>query len=224
MALNYARMKKDEIIWLANHKCKAHGVRYIEHPQCYLKENPEQQKTGFIDIEASQLTADWGITLCTTITPLDSNDTYVRTITKDELYSDTTDKELIRDVVVEMRKYDRLIGYYASNMRFDIPFLRTRAVHHNLDFPSFGEIVMEDLFPVIKYKFKLRSNRLDSALEALLGSSKKTRWLWRHWLRAVQGNKESLDYIEDHCIKDTQEMKRLYQKIYKFSRKASTSL
>jgi DNA polymerase elongation subunit (family B) len=224
MPVNFARMKKEEIIWMANHRCVAHGVQYTSHPNCYLIENPEKQRTGFIDIEASQLTADWGITLCVSILPLDEPKGFVRTITKAELFSDDCDKALLKDVVKEMRTYDRLIGYYASNMRFDIPFLRTRAIHHDLDFPGFGEIVMEDLFPIVKYKFKLRSNRLDSACEALLGHTTKTRWLWKHWLRAIQGKQESLDYIEDHCIKDTEEAKRLYQKIFKFTRKGNTSL
>lgn len=222
--MNLARMKKDEIIWLANHRCIAHGIRYIEHPACWERERIEDQKTGFIDIEASQLKADWGIALCVSILDLNSDHNFVRTITKEEVFSDSVDKSLIKDTVKEMRTYDRLIGFYASNMRFDIPFLRTRAVFHNLDFPGFGEIVMEDLYPVIRYKFKLSSNRLNNACEALLGHTNKTHWLWKHWLRAVQGNQASLDYIQDHCIKDTQEVKRLYQKIYKFSRKGNASL
>jgi len=224
MPVNFARMKKDEIVWMANHRCAAHGVQFTSHPNCYLIEHPEQQKIGFIDIESSQLTADWGIALCVSILPLESDKGFARTIKKSELFSDDIDKNLIKDVVKEMRTYDRLIGYYASNMRFDIPFLRTRAVHHDVDFPGFGEIIMEDLYPIVRYKFKLKSNRLDSACEALLGGSNKTRWLWKHWLRAIQGKQESLDYIEDHCIKDTQETKRLYQKIFKFNKKGAASL
>jgi uncharacterized protein YprB with RNaseH-like and TPR domain len=224
MSLNFARMKKEEIIWMANHRCLAHGIRYIEHPACWTREHPDQQKVGFIDVETSQLTADWGIVLCVSILPSEGDKAFLRTVTKKELYSDSIDKALLIDTINEMRKYDRLIGYYSSNYRFDIPFLRTRAIHHNLDFPSFGEIVMEDLYPVIRYKFKLKSNRLDNACEALLGDTTKTKWLWRHWLRAVQGDKEALDYIADHCLKDTQEVRRLYQKIYKFSRRNSTSL
>jgi DNA polymerase elongation subunit (family B) len=158
------------------------------------------------------------------ILDLDSDENFIRTITKEEVYSPTVDKELMKDVIVEMRRYDRLIGYYASNMRFDIPFLRTRAVHHSLHFPEFGEIIMEDLYPVIKNKFKLSRNRLDNACEALLGKSHKTHWLWRHWLKAIQGNQESLDYITDHCKRDTSELKRLYKKIYKFSKKGGASL
>jgi uncharacterized protein YprB with RNaseH-like and TPR domain len=222
--MNFGRMKKDEIVWMAVHSCKAHGVKYINHPACYVREEPDKQKTGFIDIESTQLRADWGIVLCVSILDLNSTHNFVRTITKKEVHSKDLDKNVVRDAVVEMRKYDRLIGYYASNMRFDIPFLRTRAVHHDLDFPAFGEIIMEDVFPVIKYKFKLSRNRLDNACEALLGKSEKTHWLWDHWLKAVQGDAASLKYIEEHCKIDTKVLKQLYLKIYKFSKRNSASL
>ncbi len=225
MTINFARLRKDEIVWMACHKCKAHNNRYIEHPACYLKENPDKEHAGFIDIESSNLNADWGICLCVSILDLHSDELYTRIITKEEVFHKTLDKELLKDVLKEMRKFDRLIGYYASNMRFDIPFLRTRAVHHNIDnFPGFGEIVMEDLYPIVKYKFKLSSNRLENACEALLGSSNKTKWLWKYWLKAIQGDQKALDYITDHCRRDTEETKKLYRKIFKYNRKQNTSL
>jgi DNA polymerase elongation subunit (family B) len=221
--INFSKMKKQELVWMSNHYCRHHNT-YITHPNCYVTERPESQKVGVIDIESSQLRADWGITLCVAIADLKSDDVYARTITKKEVFSDTIDKELLKDVVAKMRTYDRLIGYYASNMRFDIPFLRTRCVFHDIPFPQYGEIIMEDLYPVIKNKFKLSSNRLANACEALLGESNKTHWLWKYWLRAIQGQQEALDYIEDHCIKDTQETKRLYMKVYNFNREVNASL
>jgi uncharacterized protein YprB with RNaseH-like and TPR domain len=221
--MNLGRLKKSDLVWMATHHCK-HRMPYISHPRCYEVECPDEQKTAFIDIETSQLKADWGIVICVSILDLNSDYNFVRTITKKEVYSKDLDKALVNDVIDEMRCWDRLIGYYAANMRFDIPFLRTRAVLHGLDFPAFGEIIMEDMYPVIRYKFKLSRNRLDNACEALLGKSEKTHWLWAHWLRAVQGNKASLQYIEDHCKIDTQELKKLYKRVYKFNRVAGTSM
>lgn len=224
MGLNLARMRKDEIVWMANHKCKKHSVSYINHPNCFILENPDKQNVGIIDIEASQLKANWGIALCVSILDLHSDKNFVRIITKKELFSESLDRALLKETIVEMRKYDRLIGFYASNMRFDIPFLRSRAVYHDLDFPSFGEIVMEDLYPIIRYKFALSSNRLETACRFLLRGTEKTHWLEKQWLRAIQGNQKALDYIKDHCIKDTKETRRLYQKVFKFSRRNNTSL
>lgn len=224
MALNYARMKKAEIIWMANHKCKAHNTRYIEHPNCYVKENPDRQKIGFIDIEASNLKADFGLTICVSILDIDEEKPWNRCLTKEEVFNETLDKPLLKEVVKEMRKYDRLIGYYAANGRFDIPFLRSRCLFHNVDFPEFGEIVMEDMFPIIKYKFALSRNRLDTACRFLVGESEKTHWSGKHWVRAIQGNEESLKYITDHCDKDVTDLRKLYRKVFKFSRKINTSI
>lgn len=217
------RMKKQDIVKLSKWHCE-HGETGLTHYNCWLKANPTEMKVGVIDIEASQLRADWGIVLCVSIADLDSDHIFVRTITKKEVFSESIDKKLLEDVMEEMRKYDKLIGFYASNMRFDIPFLRTRCVIHGIAFPEFGEIIMEDLYPVIKYKFKLSSNRLGNVCEALLGNTTKTHWLWKHWLRAVQGKQASLDYIEQHCIEDVKETKRLYQKVYQFNKVASASL
>lgn len=221
--MNLAKMKKDEIIWMNNHHCK-HKISYLQHPNCYKVECPDKQRVGILDIEASQLKADWGIVLCVSIRDLNSDKKWVRTITKKELFSDDMDKALVKDVIKEIRNYDRLIGYYISNMRFDIPFLRTRAVHHGLDFPGFGELVVEDLFPVIKYKFQLSRNRLDNACRTLLGDSKKTHWAGKYWLKALQGDATALKYIENHCEIDTAETKRLYMKVYNYSRRNNASI
>ncbi len=224
MTINFARLRKDEIVWMACHKCKAHNNRYIEHPACYLKENPDKEHAGFIDIESSNLNADWGICLCVSILDLHSDELYTRIITKEEVFHKTLDKELLKDVLKEMRKFDRLIGYYASNMRFDIPFLRGRSTHHSLDFPNYGEIVMEDLYPSVKYKFRLSRNRLENASRFLVGETSKTHWSGKYWIRAIQGDPEALAYIEDHCKKDVQDLKKLYMKIFKYSRKQRTSI
>ena len=224
MGLNLARMKKDEIVWMANHKCKKHSVSYIQHPNCFILENPDKQNVGIIDIETTQLKANWGIVLCVSILDLNSEKNFVRIITRKELFSEGLDKALLRETIAEMRKYDRLIGYYASNMRFDIPFLRSRAVYHDLDFPGFGEIVMEDLYPSIRYKFRLSNNRLETACRFLLHGTTKTHWMESQWLRAIQGNQKALDYIKAHCIEDTKETRRLYGKVFPFSRRNNASL
>ena len=57
------RLKKKEILWLYEHHCK-HGHRYLEHYNCYLQEHPEViEKVGFLDIECSNLDANWGVML-----------------------------------------------------------------------------------------------------------------------------------------------------------------
>src|ERR1700722_20694471 len=59
-----AYMKKDEILRLAGLRC-THRHTYLEHYSCYLDELGEggPPKVGFLDIETSNLDADFGIIL-----------------------------------------------------------------------------------------------------------------------------------------------------------------
>ena len=60
--LNLNRMKKDDIIWLAKHKCK-HSHSYLEHQKCLENEQPDmspvRERVGFLDIESTGLNANW---------------------------------------------------------------------------------------------------------------------------------------------------------------------
>ncbi len=220
MTVPIHRLKKTEIMWLNKHKCK-HGHTYLEHWSCYEKENPDNMRTGFLDIEASNLKGDFGICLCYCIKDEKSDKIYSRIITKEELRT-SLDTENIKQCIEDMSKFDRLIGYYSS--RFDIPFLRTRAVILGVDFPEFGSIIHNDLYFLIRNRFSLSSKRLDAACRALLGSTSKTRLDGVHWIKALSGDKEALDYILDHCKHDVLELERLYKVAIDFGRRTDTSL
>lgn len=224
--MNYQKMKKAEILWMTTHKCEAHHVKYIEHPNCYEREHPDKTKVGIIDIEASNLKADFGVVICYAIQDLATDDIISRIATKKELFDRKRqpDYAVMKDLCDDMRKFDRLIGYYCSDGKFDIPFLRSRAVAQNLDFPGYGEVIMEDVWPIIRYKFCLSSNRLINASRFLVGESNKTNWFAAYWIRAIQGDKEALAYIKDHCEKDVQDTKKLYLKVRRFKRQANTSI
>lgn len=223
--MNFIQMKKAEIIWAATHRCQ-HGSRYIEHPACYDRECRDSQKVGFLDIEASNLKADFGIVLCYCIAELDSDRIIGRVLTKEELFSTkyAPDYKLMRDCVEDMRKFDRLIGYYSGDYKFDLPFLRTRAVSQGVEFPEYGSITFEDVYITVKAKFRLSSNRLATSSRMLVGETNKTPWASEHWIRAVQGNKKSLDYILDHCKKDVTDLKKLYLKVYPFTKHTNRSI
>ena len=58
------RLTKQQLVWMANHTCKKHRHKYIEHYQCYVNECQIPERVGYLDIEASNLDADFGIMLC----------------------------------------------------------------------------------------------------------------------------------------------------------------
>ena len=224
--MNYQKMKKVELLWMCSHKCQAHSIRYIEHPLCYERENPDKNKIGIIDIEASNLKADFGVVICYAIRDLTGPGLISRIVTKKELFDKKHEPDywVMKDLCEDIRKYDRLIGFYSSDGKFDIPFLRSRAVSQNLCFPGYGEVMMEDVWPIIRYKFALSSNRLANASRFLVGESNKTNWFARYWIRAVQGDKDALIYIKDHCERDVEDLRKLYLKVSKFKRQGNTSI
>ena len=214
------RLKKKEIVWLNRHKCK-HGHTYLSHYECYLKENPLSEKIGYFDIEASGLQANFGIMLCYCIKVGGKKKILERVITAEELRT-CLDKKVVEQCVKDLEGFDRIVTFYGK--RFDFPFLRTRAVHMDIPFFNYGELIHEDLYFNIRYKFKLHSNRLENACRVLLGKTDKTHLDPNYWLRALQGDKESLDYILQHCRYDVKDLEKLYGKVYQFTRKTDTSI
>jgi len=221
------RLTKAEMVWLANHHCKAHRHPYLTHYNCYLKEHPDQSRVGFLDIEASHLTADIGIVLSWAIKgagkgkPILSDVITSEDITKAGL-TGHEDKRIVTSLVEAMKQFDLLITYYGS--RFDIPFIRTRAVAMGIEFPLHGTLKHRDAYDLVKHKFRLLSNRLVRANKALLGKSDKTEIDWTIWRAGARGNKKALAYILDHNEKDVTDLEKLYDVVVKYSRKYEPSV
>lgn len=213
------RIKKDKIIWLSTHRCK-HGHTYLEHYNCYLTEHPEENNIGYFDIESSSLVADFGF--CISWKILDENDNmFGRTITKEEVLGcKIPDKLLMRDLIETLNKFDLIYTY--NGTRFDFPFVRTRSVINGIDFPMFGSIKHKDVYYIIKNKFRLHRKSLEVACEMLLGETDKTHWMGKHWIGAVQGKKNSLDYIDDHCERDVHDLKKLTKMVLDFANPVTT--
>lgn len=218
------RLKKSEIVWLHTHRCR-HGHNYLEHYSCFLDESPKDSPMnltmGFLDIETSNLKANMGVIYSYCIKDSASETIYERLITKKELFSDDMDKQVVKSLIKDIQKFDILVTYYGT--RFDIPFIRSRAVHHGLDYPSYGENIHIDLYYLIRNKFNLTRNSLKVACQFLLGETDKTIVEYKHWMKAMQGNKEALDYIIEHNRYDVLDLEKLYDKIIPFRKRMDTS-
>jgi uncharacterized protein YprB with RNaseH-like and TPR domain len=219
------QMTKAEILRLANNRCEAHSHTYLEHYNCYLKENPDTKKIGFYDIECSNLDADFGIILTYAIKVLGKDEYYTGRIKKVDIeraQAGDEDKVVVRQLVEDLQKFDLLIGYYSS--RFDMPFIRTRALTCGIDFPEYGSVKHIDLYFTVRGKFKLSSNRLENACRVILGKTEKTRVDGKFWRAATRGDNKSLDYIAQHNRFDVDDLEKLYNKVIGFRRKNDASI
>jgi uncharacterized protein YprB with RNaseH-like and TPR domain len=111
-------------------------------------------------------------------------------------------------------------GFGSHNTRFDIPYIRTRAMVNGVGhlFPSHGVLAHTDLYYVVRSRFKLSSNRLENANRVLLGKTQKTRVDSKYWRGGVRGDRASLEYILDHNRKDVLDLEKLYLHIKRYMR------
>jgi uncharacterized protein YprB with RNaseH-like and TPR domain len=216
-------LRKDELVWMGTHKCR-HSHTYLEHYSCYLKEHGgPQERIGFLDIEASNLDADFGIMLSYCILDSESKKIYHGVLRRSDfrLRHDQTDKRIVQQCINDMMRFDRIVTFYGR--KYDIPFIRTRALALGLEFPAFGSIIHTDVYYIAKYKLKLHSNSLENVSKMILGKTEKTHIESRYWLGGTRGDPKSLKYILDHNKKDVRDLEKVYLKLIDFQKLSRTS-
>jgi uncharacterized protein YprB with RNaseH-like and TPR domain len=216
------RLKKDQILSLARWRCE-HGHTGLEHYQCYLKQCPKQEVIGFLDCETNNLDSDFGILLSYAIKEFESDTIYKGVLEKSDTQSSAEeDKRLVGRCVKDLLKFDRVITWYGK--KFDLPFIRTRALICGVDFPFYGGIKHNDIYYIAKYRLKLHSNRLENVCRVLFGETQKTHIDARYWRGALRGDKTALAYILDHNIRDVMDLERVYLKLRDYAKPTDTSI
>lgn len=212
---------RSEMIRLAKFRCK-HGHTGLVHYNCYREESKEPERVGYLDIECSNLKANFGIMLSYAIKVQGKKKIFSSVITKKELEEGSLDKALVQRCIDDMKKFDHLIGHYSSG--YDIPFIRTRALYWGLDFPKFGEIKHTDLYYLARRVLCLHSNRQDVIAETILGSTRKTRLNARHWIMALQGDGKALRYVQSHNKGDVLDLEANHIRLQEYARKSNRSI
>lgn len=220
-------MTQEEVRSRLKFKCK-HHKNGLEHPACYIKKDGDIIRIGFADIEASNLTATFGICYTYCIKELDG-ELIKRAISLDDLHNAVYDKNLIASFIEDSKKFSHLIWHYGGfNRSFDTPFLRTRAVKWGLPFPEHKSLYVGDTYSILRNKFKLHSNRLETACGFFDIPSKGHKLNPDIWLNMITGNKrlmkKAIDYILVHNIEDVISLEALWKKINKFTKLGKTSI
>jgi len=212
------------LIWLEEHTCNKHNHAYLHHPNCYEREYPNTkftEKLGFLDIEATNLKADYGIVICWVIRPAKTKNFIERCITPNELKT-CLDKKVLEELIAALLRFDRVVAHYGS--RFDVPFLRSRALSWDLQFPEYKSLWQTDTWRIARNRLCISSNRLGNVANLLKIKQKKTPITSEHWIGALTGNQESLDYILKHCRIDVEVLQKVYNKLSKFTPRSKTSI
>ena len=233
-----SKLSKSDILALSRMTCKEHGHSYLVHPNCALKEgvllettNAKGKKTfrikeriGFLDIEnfSFYMKADMGIVLSYCIKELDGP-IIANALTMKELQGKVEDRRLLKDLIKDMEKFTRLIGFYST--RFDFPFVRTRCLMHGYDFPIYKSIYHTDIYYLVRNKFCLKSNRLQNACKQFGIPAKDTHFEWDTWKNAVmKGSKKDLNKILEHNKEDVISTELLWKKVSAFGMESKRSI
>jgi len=221
-------------------RCR-HRHNIEEHPNCFaLGEIDEKQldkiakgkglqwfqmvqyKMGYLDIETTGLDADFSTILTWSIKEKDGKVVF-DCITKKELFDNGNEKRILESLLKEMKKYKILVGYYSGSMHFDIPYIRTKMLRYNLDFPEYGSIYHFDLYNVVKSRLKLSRSSLDNVCN-YLGINGKTKFDKDWWRKAHWGDPEALKYVLLHNIGDVEITEKLHNRLVTFRRWTKTSI
>jgi uncharacterized protein YprB with RNaseH-like and TPR domain len=167
------------------------------------------------DIEASNLSADFGIVLCVGFKEVGAGKPEVLNIL-DYLYEGDhrdlikAERRLLKDVSEHLLASDVWLTHYGT--WYDIPFINTRLLYHDLPVvpPNFAHL---DTWKISRNRLKLRNNRLITLSEFLGTKEEKNAIKPEQWLRALSGHKPSMDYIVEHCRRDVVVLAETYQRI-----------
>lgn len=226
--INLRKLKKDEIIWMFEHKCK-HNHNYLEHPRCYIDEepikgNPLTEKVGFLDIETTGLNANWDFIISYAIIGKKGKKTYGRACKSSEVLNPKIlDRNLLKEFSKDIRKFDKIIVYYGRDRRHDTPFLRTRALKWRINFPGYGELRIVDAYDIVRNKLSLHRRRMENVANFLKIPAKEHRLDGEIWQRAKLGSKEDLHHIWLHNKEDTITLRGIWRflEVYVGRRKTS---
>ena len=160
------------------------------------------------DIEASNLSADFGIVLCCGFKNVGEGKPVVFNILdyagKDLI---AQERNLLKDISTRLLESDAWLTHYGT--WYDIPFVNSRLLYHKLPIlpANFSHM---DTWKISRNRLKLRNNRLKTISEFMGTEEEKNAIKPEQWIRALGGHRSSMDYIVEHCRRDVLVLEETY--------------
>lgn len=179
-------------------------------------------KVTLFDLETSNLSADFGIVLCAVVKqftdPLDAEVTQskpkVYRIDSKKGVKMSDDSHVVKAIIETLSDSDILIAH--NGVKFDRPYLNTRALKHNLAIlnPN-GKII--DPVKLARKHLRLTYNSLNQVASILGTKQQKTLVDGQTWMKAtLDRDKEAMDYIVEHCVADVLVLEETVARLRKF--------
>ncbi len=161
-----------------------------------------------LDLETSSLEADAGIVVgAGLMTEAGKSEFFQARKTAEE-------KPLLTRLVKRLESFDVIVTW--SGRGFDIPFLTSRLLKHGMDPRPVLQKVHLDLNEVVKSRLRLTFTYLDHVCDFF--EIKRDRGpmgleVPSLFVRALEGNEESLRMIRDHCLDDLRVTREVFLRL-----------
>ena len=195
-------------------------MNYLRN-QDKLVEFEKEANLGVLDIETSNLKADVGWMISWAIYYPKEDRTVYDIIKKRHITNYTTDKQICKSLLKELKNVDILYTYYGTG--FDLPYARTRCLMQGFEFPEYGEARHVDVYYKVRGKMKTHRKSLKAISEAL-GIEGKTPVPISVWRLAMLGHPESLEYVLEHNLADVKVTWEVFQKLAKYAKLSYKSI
>lgn len=219
MKPNTKIMRKKELWEYLNGRCR-HGHTYAEHPNCWFTEQKAvRPKIGYLDIETSNLDANYGMIITYCILDDETDEIIEGTVNIKDVRKGDFDRHLCKQLIKDMQQFDIIKGYYST--KFDIPFMRSRSLKWKHNFPVYKSVNHKDVYYMAKRLLKLNSYRLE-VVTKFLGIAGKDHVEGDAWMQALMCDgelqKKAMEYILNHNRKDVKILKEADYMLQDFDR------
>jgi uncharacterized protein YprB with RNaseH-like and TPR domain len=178
---------------------------------------------GFFDIEASSLNGSFGRILSCACAHAMEGDVWVARCDDPPWLIPkrrADDSRLVRAIRDHLLEHDILVSWNGKRAAlssgrlagFDIPMLNARLAVASPKERVFSRSIKHiDLLRESRRYLQLHSHRLGAVGEFLELQEEKTAILPRYWNRALSGDREAMDYIVDHNVRDVRLLRLVFE-------------
>lgn len=159
-------------------------------------------RVATFDIETTGLNAAFGRILCACVMTYDPEG--IKVFRADEYPAwkagkRSDDHDITAELMAYLEEFDVLIAH--NGVKYDLPFIRTRAIQYGL--PPLNPLKIVDPVLAARRQLRMQSNSLDAIAKHLDAPHQKTPLEPRVWARAMMDDdKAAMDLIVEHCIAD----------------------
>lgn len=169
----------------------------------------DEPKVLFLDIEATDLSADIGHLICVSYKWAHENKVHTLDILHHPGKVPNDDSAVLKAFEPVFNEADLVVHHFGDF--YDVPFLQTRRLIHGLK--PLAPVKSVDTWRICKKKLRFGSNRLERVLQTLGCPYRKTPLDIGIWAKARYLDPKAIHYILDHCKNDVLVLEWVYNKI-----------